>query len=196
ELENSFTAALRTNDDHSFKQFNFENELEYGLTEKFTARVKASYFYEDSHEFTGMHFDAAGVEGQYFFTNPNVDPIGISLIGSAEAGERSLAFETVLVVQKDFEKSVVAYNLGLSCDIDNAFHAGGGVDVTGTVTNAAGALYLLSPAFGVGAEASLESSYDSFRKYAGSNLFAGPVLRWVPNRNLWVTVGFDVQLTN
>src|SRR5206468_5334485 len=97
-----------------------ENELEYGLTEKFTARVKDSYFYQDSKEFTGMHFDAAGVEGQYFFTNPNIDPIGLSLIASVEAGERTLDFETVFVAQKDIANWIATSNLRVLCAVDGA----------------------------------------------------------------------------
>jgi hypothetical protein len=196
ELENTLSTSFRTNEDHSFRNFAIENELEYGLNEHFTARVKAAYFYQDSHEFTGMHFDDAGVEGQYFFTNPNIDDVGISVIGAVSAGERTITLESFAVVQKDLKDWILAYNLGIAAEFDGAFHAGDGVETTVTITNAIGAVYLFTPTLRAGAEASLESSYESARTYAGSNLFAGPVISWIPNDKIWITAGFNVQLTN
>src|SRR3954468_4624051 len=196
ELENTLTYSFHTPADHGFSQWAMENELEYGLGEKFTLRAKGSYFYEHSDDNTGMHFDAAGVEAQYFFSNPNTDAIGLSLIGSVEFGERSAAAEAIFVVQKDFAKWIVAYNLGVSVDIDNVFDAGAGVNYSGTITNAIGATYQLTPTIRLGGEASLESGYDEFRRYGGSNVFVGPVINWIPNDRIWVTAGFDWQLTN
>src|SRR5262249_46937787 len=63
ELENTFVAALHTPDDHRFQNYSMENELEYGIVENFTLRGKIAYFYEDSRELDGFHFDAAGIEG-------------------------------------------------------------------------------------------------------------------------------------
>src|SRR5439155_10202811 len=136
ELENTFEFDFHTRADSSFKQLNVEHELEWGVTDNFDLRVKGSYFYEDSADLTALHFDAAGVEGQFYFTNPSIDPLGISVLAAAEAGERSLALETVLVVQKDWEKWVATYNLGLATEIEGIFTDGGSSETTGTITNA------------------------------------------------------------
>src|SRR5580765_7372262 len=85
ELENTFELDFHTREDSSFKQISAEHELEYQMTENFQIRVKGSYFYEDSKENTGLHFDSAGIEGQYYFSNSNTDPLGVSVIVSAEA---------------------------------------------------------------------------------------------------------------
>jgi hypothetical protein len=196
ELENTLTYAFHTPADHGFSQWSMENELEYGAGEKFTLRAKGSYFYEHSDDNTGLHFDAAGVEGQYFVSNANTDAIGVSLIGSVEFGERSAELEAIFVMQKDFAKWIVAYNLGVSAEIENVFDAGAGVDFSGTITNALGATYQLTNTIRLGGEVALESSYDRFRTYGGSNVFAGPVINWIPNDRFWVTAGFDWQLTN
>jgi hypothetical protein len=196
ELENTLGFSFHTPADHGFSQWSMENELEYGASENFTLRVKGSYFYQHSDENTGMHFDAAGIEGQYFFLNPNTDSIGLSLIGSAEFGERSATLEVVFVAQKDFAKWIVAYNLAAEVEIDNVFDAGSGVNYSGTITNALGVTYQLTPTIRLGGEVSLESAYDEFRTYAGSNVFIGPVINWIPNDRFWVTAGFDWQLTN
>src|SRR5690242_6122141 len=64
ELENTFELAFHTREDSGFKQLSAEHELEYQLTDNFQLRVKGSYFYEDSKENNGIHFDSSGIEGQ------------------------------------------------------------------------------------------------------------------------------------
>lgn len=198
ELENTFEFDFHTREDSSFKQISAEHELELQMTENFALRVKGSYFYEDSHDGSGVHFDAAGVEGQYFFTNSNIDPLGVSVIVAAEAGEQTLNFESFLVLQKDWDKWTVTYNLGLATEIEGVFtdHNGGGTTTTGTLTNALGAIYNLGPTVRVGGEIAAESTYANWSHYDGTTVFAGPVINWVPNRNWWFTAGFDFQLTD
>src|SRR5947207_7195935 len=78
ELDQTFTLDHPTAEDHGFTQFSAEHELEFGVSEN---------FYIDSKDEQGTHFDAAGVEAQYYFTNPHTDPIGISIIGAASGGD-------------------------------------------------------------------------------------------------------------
>src|SRR5690242_2358511 len=73
ELENTLVSSFHTPSDSGFKNFSLENELEYGVNEHFVARVKATYFYEESNDLRGMHFDSGGVEAQYLFSNPITD---------------------------------------------------------------------------------------------------------------------------
>jgi hypothetical protein len=198
ELENSFSAAYRTREDHNFQNYSLENELEYGIADNFTLRGKVSYFYEDTTEHTGMRFDAAGVEGQIFFTNPNIDWVGISWISAFEIGESTLTNENFLVVQKDTDRWILAYNLGINTEVEGVFHddTAGATTVSGSIVNAAGVMYSFTPTFRAGVEASAESAFDNWSHYAGTTVFAGPVINWIPNNKLWVTVGFDVQLTD
>jgi hypothetical protein len=197
ELENTFELNFHTREDSGFKELAVEHELEYQFTEQFNLRIKGAYVYEDSKENTGLHFDAAGVEAQYYFTNSNVDPLGISVIVAAEAGEQTLNFESFLVLQKDWAKWAVTYNIGLATEIDGVFtDHGGGTTTTGTITNALGAVYNVSNTVRAGAEIAAESSYANWSHYDGTTVFAGPVINWVPNSKLWMTAGFSFQLTD
>jgi hypothetical protein len=196
ELENTLESDFHTHDDTGFKQFSLENELEYQYDEKLALRVKASYFYEDSDETTGMHFDAAGLETQYFFTNSNTDPLGISAILSAEAGEQTLNLKSVLILQKDWDRFTVTYNLGLNTEITGVFTDKGSTDTTGTLINALGSVYNLTPTVRVGGEFDMESQYHNWSSYDGTTIWAGPVINWVPNNKWWLTAGFDFQLTD
>ena len=196
ELENTFESDFHTREDSGFKQFSMENELEYQLNEQLELRVKAAYFYEDSSENTGMHFDAAGVEAQYYFSNSNTDLLGVSLIVAAEAGEQTLNLESVLVLQKDWDRWTATYNLGLATEIDGVFTDHGSTDTTGTITNALGAVYNVTPTLRAGGEIAVESDYHNWSSYDGSSVWAGPVVNWVPNSRLWMTAGFNFQLTD
>jgi hypothetical protein len=48
----------------------------------------------------------------------------------------------------------------------------------------------------IGAEISADSTYDEWRRYGGTTVYAGPVINWVPVPSLWITAGFDFLLTN
>src|SRR5205814_8631714 len=137
ELENTLTIGYHTPAEHNFQNYAFENELEYGVADNFTLRLKGEYFYQDSRDGTGLHFDGAGVEAQYFFTNPAIDPIGISLLGAFSVGESHLSYEGFLVMQKDWDKWTAGYELGISTDIDDIFNDNSSSTTTGTITNAA-----------------------------------------------------------
>src|SRR5262249_37258235 len=142
ELENTLTLDYRQPGDHNFKQAAMENELEWQPLEKLALRLKGAYFYEDSAEHTGLRFDEAGFETQYYFTNPNTDLVGISVIGSILSGDNSIDSENFLVIQKDFEKWIVAYNFGVTIEVDNSYgHHTGGRDTTVALVNQAGIEY-------------------------------------------------------
>jgi len=196
ELENSVEVTWHAKNEQGFKSYGVEHELEYGLTNQLTVRVAGAYTYEESSEFNGLHFDDFTLEGQYYFTNPNTDAIGVSIIGAIAFGEReAFSGEAFLVLQKDFEKWIVAYNLGLVTDVDNLF-GGGDKETAGTLINSAGVLYSFSPRVRAGLEIGAESEYEEWRHYGGTTVYAGPVINFVPSDSLWITVGIDVQLTN
>ena len=197
ELENTFTGEFNPRSDSGAKVFSVEHEFELGLAENFTLRLKGSYFYQDTADNSGLHFDAVGIEGQVFFTNPNTDDVGLSLITAVEGGEGSLTFVNIFVVQKDFDQWVLAYNLGFETSLDNVFRGRGGAStVSGTLTNALAAAYVLRPGLKIGAEASVDLDYDNWSRHTGTAVYAGPVIHWVPDRNWWITAGVNVLLNN
>jgi hypothetical protein len=197
ELENTVEADFSPRSDSRAKSFGVEHELEYGLLENFTLRLKGSYVYEDSSQREGLRFDSFGVEGQLFFSNPNLDPVGLSVIAAVEAGEGSLTLNTIFVAQKDFDKWVVAYNFGLETSIDNVFRGAGQATATsGTLTNAFALAYVPQPGLKVGGELSLDLGYDNWSKHTDTALYAGPVINWIPNPDWWFTAGVDFLVNN
>ena len=200
ESENTFTLDHKTHPDHGFSQYSMENELEWGVNENFTLRVKGAYFYVDSKDETGLKFDQAGIEAQYYFSNPNTDSIGISVIGSVLSGDNSLATEDFLVIQKDFQKWIVAYNLGVAVNVDNVYkhHSapGAGRETEVSLINQAGVLYCFTPTFRLGADISVESIWQEARIYDHTSAYVGPTLNWIISDKLWITVGAEREIVN
>ncbi|HEX8914021.1 MAG TPA: hypothetical protein VF796_16860 [Humisphaera sp.] len=195
ELENTFETTWHPRAATSDKSFSLETELEFQPTDKFALRFKEAIAYEDTADFTGLHFDAAGIEVQYYFTNPITDPLGVSVIGAAEVGERGLgAFEAILVLQKDWDKLTVTYNIGAVTEIENLYR-GGSRETSGTLVNSLGAVYSVSKQVRVGGEVSVESGFAEWRSYTGATAYAGPCIFWTPTKDLWITAGVDYQIT-
>jgi hypothetical protein len=195
ELENTLTFATRSRNEHGFSETALENELEYGLADTFTLRLKGTTVYTSSAEKDGLHFDAGGIEGQYYFSNPNVDKVGVSAIVSVEFGEDTFTNEDFLVIQKDWEKWTVAYNLGVAIDVEPVWGSSD-KETAVTLINSLGAVYNLTPQIRAGADISMENSYLEGRVYDSTSVLAGPVMSWTPNEKLWVTGGVEFQLTD
>ncbi len=194
ELENTFSIDHNLAFDHGFTQYSLENELEYGLTDNFTVRAKLAYNYVSATQQTDeMSFDAFGIETQYYFTNPNVDSVGYSLITAVETGENSLTGVAIFVAQKDWDKWIGAVNLGAELGVDNTYHSGD-KETALALTAAAGLAYKVDNAWKIGGNASYTLNYAEARHYEGSTLYAGPTVNWIPADNVWVTAGANVKV--
>lgn len=198
EYENTFTISHKIPGDSRYTQYANEHEIEYGASENLTLRGKGAWYYEHTGDGSGTHFDSAGVEAQYFFTDPNTDAVGISVIGSALFGEKTFSSENFFVVQKDFDRWIVGYNLGLIVDVDGFGH--GEQTTTPTIRNAAGALYELANeapigTLRIGGDIATETSWtDFFRHKDQTTLYVGPVINWIPTDKLWITVGTEFEV--
>ena len=201
ESENTLGYSMHTREDHSFRGYSLELEVEYGLADDFTIRAKGTTVHEDTNGGSSTHFDGGGIEAQYFFSNPNVDPIGLSVISLVEVGENTFNNENYFVVQKDFDKWTIGYNFGIAVGIDNLWDHRNGSDSSGRDTNVAiinnfGACYELFQNVKVGADFSIESDYLEGRVYTGSTAYIGPDIFWVPNDKWWFTAGVEYQVTD
>jgi hypothetical protein len=196
ELENTFGYAGHTREEGRSKVLSAEHELEYGLFENFELKIAGSYFYQDSQERAGMHFDEFKVEGELHITNPSTDDLGIAIIASAAVGENTVAFEQFLILQKDWTKWTVAYNLGFVTEVEGAFDSNKDNATTGTIVNALGVDYNVTTDLRVGIEGIAESTYNDWSRYGGTTVYVGPVVNYIFTRNLWITAGIDALLTN
>jgi hypothetical protein len=196
ELEISQDVFWHPKEDHNAKEFGTEFELERGITDKLALHVSAELSYQDNAEKEGLSFEQLAIGGQYIFASPATEPLGVGLIGEVGVGERgNMSGYLFLALQKDTDKWILAYNLGATLEVENAI-GGGERETAGTLVNAAGAEYALSPHFYAGVETSVEIGYSEFRVYDDTVWYAGPVIYWTPSDNFWLSAGIDYQLSD
>src|SRR3954469_422352 len=101
ESENWMTWKRTSDPEHS-DELAFRHELEIGVTDRFQVSIYfADWAYSsDDHESTVEYEDAA-VELIYNFTNPVLDPVGISFYQEYKAGEDLFEWESKLIAQKN-----------------------------------------------------------------------------------------------
>jgi hypothetical protein len=196
ELELSQDAFWHPKEDHDAREFGTEFELERGINDKLALSVFAEVSYQDNADKEGLAFEQGGIGGQYIFASPATESLGVGLIGEIGFGERGdLSGELFLALQKDTDKWIFAYNLGFETSIERAYGSGDR-ETGGTLINAAGAEYALTPHFYVGLETAVEMGYSEWRTYEDTVWYAGPVIYWTPSDNFYLSVGVDYQLTD
>lgn len=114
ELENWVTGQFRKSADHGFAEADFRHEVEFGVVENLQASVYvADWSYVSSKTREGLIFSDTALELIYQILNPEKAPIGLAVYEEIEGGNDRFGSETKLIVQKNFERVVLAYNATL-----------------------------------------------------------------------------------
>src|SRR6266487_3509741 len=110
----------RSKADGVFARWDFREELEYGLTDRFTVAGYLNFRNTHSEGVTGrtdessFEFEGISNELKYQGLNPNTKPLGLLLYGEATYNGDEFELEEKLVLQKNFaEKWVAAFNVTL-----------------------------------------------------------------------------------
>lgn len=192
ELENWVTWKNAGGRD-GFDKVDVRHEIEYGVTDKFQASIYfADWSYESDSEHSGAVFSDAAVELIYNFTNPVLDPVGLSAYGEIKIGEELFELEWKLIAQKNLGKIILAYNATLEAVWE-------GPDLEereGEFIQAVGASYEFSPNLSAGLEFFHEFVFPEWSNDEGaSNFFIGPNVSY--RRGSWfVTTTIAAQATD
>jgi hypothetical protein len=194
EVENTITWA-RTNDAGAhLDDVGIREELEIGITPHFQLGIYPldwAYHHASDAE-DGFSYDGGAVELIYNFSNPVVDPIGISIYEEISAGRRHFELESKLIAQKNFGRLILDYNLTLETE----WAEQGLNEQTGELQQALGASYELSPRMSVGIELLHEFLFPDWRDDEKiRNVFVGPNVSYRQG-NWFATVTALAQATN
>src|SRR5207249_4997889 len=97
-----------------FNQVDFRHKLEYKITDKFQANIYLTdWFYRSDPEHSGSTYSDTAIELIYNFTNPIVDPIGLSIYKKLKTSDRLIKLKSKLISQKNFRPLILAYNATL-----------------------------------------------------------------------------------
>ena len=170
------------------------HELEFGLT----ARLQGSLYLADweyTREKAGHEIDytASALEFIFNFSNPVIDPIGLSAYQEVRGGPHLVEWESKLIAQKNLGPIILAWNGTIE-----ATWEGERLDETeGEIQQAIGASYELSPRLSLGAEILQEFVFPQWRgdKDMHTNVFAGPNICY-RQRNWFATVTALAQATD
>ncbi|HET9418447.1 MAG TPA: hypothetical protein VFO30_03825 [Chthoniobacterales bacterium] len=191
ELENWLTWA-RTSEPAHADELAFRHELEIGVTNHFQAGIYfADWAYTHANGGSGFNYSDAALELIYNFSNPVIDPLGLSIYQEFKAGDRLLQWESKIIAQKNLGPLILAYNMTLE-----AVWEGDDLRKTeGELQQAVGASYELSPRLAAGIEFLHEFVFPHWRDaQAISNIFVGPNVSY-RRSNWFVTVTALAQAT-
>ena len=192
EMENWFTWR-RTSDPARVDQVDFRHEFEFGVTDKFQASVYvADWNYASDRENSGFAYSDSAVELIYNFTNPVVDPIGLSAYEEIRIGDRIFELESKFIAQKNFGPLILAYNATLEA----VWQGHGLEDRVGELQQALGASYEISPRLSAGLELLHEIVFPDWRDEEHiRNFFVGPNVSY-RHGNWFVTTTILAQATS
>ena len=192
ELENWVTWRRATGPGR-FDQVDFRHELEYGVTDKLQASIYlADWFYKSDPEQSGTTYSDTAIELIYNFTNPVVDPVGLSIYGELRAGDRLIELESKLIMQKNFGPLILAYNATL----ESVWEGSDLAEREGEFIQALGASYEISPRVSAGIELLHELVFPEWRDTEKiRNFFVGPNVSY-RRGNWFVTITALAQATD
>ena len=188
EMENWFTWR-HTSDPARVDQVDFRHEFELGVTEKFQASIYlVDWNYTGNRESSGFNYSDSAVELIYNFTNPVVDPIGLSAYEEIKIGDRGFELESKLIAQKNFGPLILAYNTTLEAVWERG-------EQDGEFQQALGVSYEISPRLSAGMELLHEIVFPDWRDEEHiRNFFVGPNVSY-RRGNWFVTVTALAQAT-
>jgi hypothetical protein len=191
ELENWMTWA-RTSNGERADELVFRHEIEIGVTERFQASIYfADWMYRHGSDDSGLSYGDAALELIYNFSNPVVDPVGLSIYQEIKGGDRLLEWESKIIAQKNLGLFIFVYN----GTIEAVWHGDDLRETEGEFQQALGASYELAPRFSAGIEFLHEFVFPQWRDSHGiRNVFVGPNICY-RRSNWFVTVSALAQAT-
>jgi len=193
EYEQWATWETHTHQDPSFNRLDFRHELEIGLTDRMQIGLYlADWHYQSGRDVEeGAKYDDSAVEVIYQLSDPSRDALGSAVYGEVRGGNRFLELESKVILQKNWDGVVAAYNLTLEAQWEGQ----GLEEHNGELSQSLGVSYELSPRWRAGIEALHEVPLPDWKTGGAQTVFAGPDASYRAER-WYVTVTPMVQLTH
>ncbi|TAN37710.1 MAG: hypothetical protein EPN23_04125 [Verrucomicrobia bacterium] len=203
ELEQGVTYRGHTRDDRNFKNFEFTEEIEYGVADNIRLGLYVpTWSYERSTDRQSVQFDEVSAELILNLANPVTAPFGAALYFEAGGGQHTLGFESKLILHKDVGPWTAIYNLTVDTDVEGVGDVSQQNSVMGVLGHALGVSYGITPVWRLGAEALAESTYENWSGYDGTAAYVGPSVSYQggeifkSHSTWWFTLTPTVQLTH
>ncbi len=171
EFEQWVTWKTDKKSNSSFNQFNFREEIEFGITDK----LQGGFYFSNwrtqhSQGDTDTTWQSTAFELIYNLTDPTTDILGSALYGEVTYGPQIFKLEGKILLQKNVGPWEFIYN-GV---VEGKWEGSDYNEVVGELQQTAGASYQFSPSWSLGAELLWEIEGDSWSNWNSANLYAGP----------------------
>lgn len=173
-----------------FNGFEFEHELEVGITDKFQLAVLGAWSHEkESGSPSETAFGAAGVELFYNVLNASKDPVGLSFSVESVIGDKEFGIEGRAILQKNFGPIAAIYDATLA-----AVWEGSNYDErVGEFEQNFAISYDTGAGFYVNAELIHQMAWADWSDTEVNALFVGPSVGFRKG-NFWTAVGAAWQV--
>jgi hypothetical protein len=169
EMETWITRSSRPGAERSW---DLRHELEIGLTPKTSLSLSLANWQYDALK-RESHYRESGLELVHRFTDPISDWLGSAFSGEFAMGEKSLAFEGRLRLEKRFGPWIFAWNGVVETEYEGD-HFGDCQDSSGELSHRIGVAYALNKHVSIGGEMMQQYSLGKWDRMDSPSLYAGP----------------------
>ena len=167
----------------SFNRWDIREELEYGLTDRYTAALYLNFRHDSfvdlgtGHDQSVFRFRGVAVENRYQLLNPAAHAIGLTLYVEPRLSQDEFSLEQKLILGQRHGDWKWALNLSHETEW-NLHHVGyeGEFDVTFGLTRQFG------PRWSVGLETRFHAATEEYRQWEHFTFSAGPTLAYRQER--------------
>ncbi len=180
EFEHWTTWQTHTKDESDFNQFNFREELEFGINKSTQIGVEVPAWHITTgpdDEKDGPRFDHVAVDVRHIFLDPVSEDLGVGAKVEVGASEEEVFVEGKLILQKNWDKTELVYNAFAEAAWETT-DEGRYEEANGEVGQSLGVSYEAQERLFVGAELLHEVPLPSWDSGEDQNLFVGPNLSY------------------
>lgn len=194
EFETWATWKTSPREQRRFNSVDFRHEIEFGITDRLQAAVYvADWGYREDPDANehGFSYEDSAIELIYNLSNPTTDLLGSAIYGEFRGGPDELELESKIILQKNIERFVFAYNATLEAKWEgDRFEERGG-----EFAQSLGVSYEISPTLLLGAELLHEIDLPDWSEAEDSIVYGGPNISY-RHGNWWATLTPLIQLTD
>lgn len=178
----------------NYNRFQFRTELEYGVTDNYTASFYVNEQYESFRDpATGrktrdFSWKGISIENKYMVLNPATKPVGLSLYLEPTYDGEDFELEQKIILGQRHGDWKWALNLTHATEWEHHF-----TETEGEIEITAGLARSIGKHWTVGLEARNHNEFPEYKIWENSALYVGPVINY-HRANWWATLTVMPQI--
>jgi hypothetical protein len=178
----------------NYNRWEFNTELEYGVTDNYTVSLYVNESYENfrdpvAHKSThDLAWDGISIENRYMVLNPATKPVGLALYLEPRYNGTDFELEQKIILGQTHGDWKWALNFTHATEWTKHFD-----EKEGEVEISAGLTRLIGKHWAVGLEARDHNELPDYRIWENSALYLGPVVSY-RRENWWATLTVMPQI--